>query len=68
MTRNKSTDCLDILLHKEKKDIARAFRKAYKAYAGGDRIRIVLTPAHEMTTSSLILPPLYIITNISQSL
>ena len=68
MTSDKSTDCLDICLHKEKKDIAKAFRKAYKAYAMGDIIRIVLAPVHEMTTSP-ILPPLYIITNIiSQSL
>lgn len=59
MTSDKSTDCLDICLHKEKKDIAKAFRKAYKAYAMGDIIRIVLTPVLELTTS-----PLYtIITN-----
>jgi hypothetical protein len=55
-----------MLLHKEKKDIASAFRKAYKAYSQGDIIRIVLTPAHEMTSTPIL--PLYIITNISQSL
>ena len=54
MTSDKSTDCLDICLHKEKKDIAKAFRKAYKAYAMGDIIRIVLAPVLELTT-----PPLY---------